>query len=115
VVELDGAGVSTETRNSIDVWHEFAAAIDFVTEFENPNLSLWGALADALASWADLTSVQEVAGVDPLRSVLRELLDSTPEAGAPGGIQLGAVIEAAIVDWAQGISARLNDGYTFTS
>jgi hypothetical protein len=103
----------TANRTSIDACREFAAAVDFVTEFENPNLTVWGALAGALATWADLAPVRAVPGVDPLRSVLRELLDSTPEAGAPGGVQLGDVIEAAMVEWVQGISARLNDGRTF--
>lgn len=106
--------MSTDSRPSIDACREFVAAVDFLAEMDCPRPSVWDAVADALAQWAGLAPARSESSADPLRSVLRELIETTPEVGAPGGVRLGAVIEAAITDWAAAASTRVNDGQPFT-
>ena len=106
--------MNASSVHSIDACREFFAAVEFVSELECPTGSVWDSIADALAEWADLAPARAASSADPLRSVLRELLETTPEVGAPGGVHLGAIIEAAITEWAAAASARVNDGHTFT-
>lgn len=100
--------------HSIDTCREFIAAVEFVEELERSTGSVWDAIADALVEWADHAPARFPSSADPLRSVLRQLLETTPEVGAPGGVHLGAVIEAAITEWTAAASARVNDGHPFT-
>ncbi|MAT05400.1 MAG: hypothetical protein CL424_10210 [Acidimicrobiaceae bacterium] len=106
--------MNAHSGHSVDACREFIAAVEFVSELERSSGSVWDAIADALAEWADLVPARAGSSADPLRSVLRELLETTPEVGAPGGVHLGAIIEAAITDWAAAASARVNDGHPFT-
>lgn len=100
--------------HSIDTCREFIAAVEFVAELERSTGSVWDAIADALVEWADLAPARVGSNADPLRSVLRHLLEATPEVGAPGGVRLGAIVEAAITEWAVAASTRVNDGHPFT-
>ena len=103
-------------ERSIDCWREFAAAIAYVADLEQPHLTVWDALADALGAWVDEDeAVSDATAADPLRRVLLEVAQRTPEAGAPGGVALGVILEAAMCDWTERASARLNDGYPFAA
>ena len=101
------------SQNSIDVWNEFAAAVTYLAEVEQPALNIWDALAEALGAWLDDGSIMRANDLDPLRTVLVHLSHSTPEAGAPGGTHLSAILDAAMSTWATEASHRTNDNQPF--
>lgn len=101
------------TEQSLNTWHEFGAAVAYVAEIEQSGLALWDALAEALRSWLDDRSTAAGSG-DELRSALAEVMHRSPEVGAPGGVPLGLILEAAIGDWAIAAADRFNDGRHFS-
>lgn len=102
------------SEQSLNTWQEFGAAVAYVTEIEQPSLALWDALAEALRSWLDDRSAA-AGGGDELRSALAEVMHRSPEVGAPGGMPLGMILEAAMGDWAITAAERLNDGRHFST
>lgn len=103
-------------RGTNHTWNEFANAVEFVEQVEMSGLTVWGALADALGDWLDqggLARGTDGPQCDPLRQVLRLLLETLPEAGAPGGVRLDAVLEAAMSEWVGSAAVRTNDGLPF--
>ena len=94
---------------------EFVAAVDYAAAVERPGLDLWEALAEALSQWLSDGRMTGSVGEDPLRSALRHLLQAIPEAGAPGGQYLAAILDAAASSWTEDMSRRLNDGLPFAS
>lgn len=105
--------MNRDAQPSTDACREFLAAVEYIVDIEDQTMTVWDALAGAIAAWLDPALVGETYGGDPLRSVLRELLDSTPDVGAPGGVRVGDAIEAAITAWATAASDRVNDGHPF--
>ncbi len=105
-----------ENRASSDVWREFDAAVTYVAEMERPSLTTWQALVEALQDWApDGARIVRDGALDPLRAALLYLSEITPEAGAPGGVTLGSILDAAMQRWSESVSTRLNDGFPFAS
>jgi len=103
-----------ERRPSSEVWREFNAAVTYVAEMERPGLSTWQALAEAVQHWApDGARSFGDGALDPLRAALAYICDVTPELGAPGGVGLGSILDAAMSAWSESASKRLNDGFPF--
>lgn len=96
----------------LDTWHEFAAAVAYVADIERPGLTVWDALAEALHHWLD-DRPAPATNRDEFRAVLVDLMDRCPEAGAPGGVMLGEILESAIAGWTTNAADRLNDGCRF--
>lgn len=108
----------TSGQSPNDSWHEFAAAVAYVADVERPGLTIWEALAEALRAWMHDGGGRPIGGhaqVDALRPVLEHLLTSTPEAGAPGGTDVGSMVDAAMAMWSESASHRVNDGHKFAS
>jgi len=106
--------MTAPVEQSIEVWTEFAAAVEAVADLERPGLSVWSALAEALAGWLDDgTLVGSVGCQDTPRSVLQQVLAVTPEVGAPGGVGLDAIFDAAASAWIDDAASRINDGRAF--
>ena len=103
-------------RSTIDMWSEFAYAVQFVESVERSGLTLWDALTEALVGWLDEDRRARALGqrkCDQLRNVLRQIVEETPEVGAPGGVCVGAILDAAMSDWVDAAALRLNDGHPF--
>ena len=98
--------------HTLDTWHEFAAAVAYVAAIERPGLTVWDALAEALHQWLD-DRPSAMPNRDELRAVLADVMDRSPEAGAPGGEPLGVILEAAMTQWSIDAGERLNDGLIF--
>jgi 1-phosphofructokinase len=67
-------------------------------------------LANALESEPDLVKVSDE---DMLRAVLQQVLGTTPELGAPGGVGIDAILDAAMSAWIDAATERINDGRPF--
>ena len=103
-----------DNRASSDVWREFDAAVTYVSEMERPGLTTWQALVEALQDWApDGVGLVGGSDLDPFRTAIAYLCEVTPELGAPGGVSLESVLDAAMNIWSAAASARLNDGFPF--
>ena len=105
---------------SIELCREFAAAVEFVAVVERPGLTTWRALAEAVSDWLDIDIDIDVgrgrAGSrdeDMLRAVLQQVLGTTPELGAPGGVGIDAILDAAMSAWIDAATERINDGRPF--
>ena len=98
----------------LDTWYEFAAAVAYTADVERSGLTVWDALAEALRHWLS-DRPDPTPGRDDLRAVLLDVMDRSPEFGAPGGVPLGAILETAMDDWAAAASADANDGRPFSS
>jgi hypothetical protein len=103
--------VSEVAQRQLDSLAEFLAAVEHVTASERPELTVWGALAEALADW--LSSTAYDSQPDLLRGSLSRLIEVYPESGAPGGSLLSDVLDAAILAWAERAALRSNDGLPF--
>lgn len=99
-------------EQTLDIWREFAAAVAYVAEIERPGLTVWDALAEALHHWLDDRPAATL-GRDDLRTVLADVMERSPEAGAPGGVPLGAILEAAMREWSTSAAECVNDGLPF--
>jgi hypothetical protein len=107
--------MSSTSRPSFDTWSEFLAAVEHVAAVERPDSGPWDALAEALAVWSDDGSARPSVsfGEDVLRSVLRRIMDTTAEHGAPGGLRIDAILDAAMSTWIESATSRVNDGQPF--
>jgi hypothetical protein len=105
------------------VWDEVVSATDYLRELERPGFTVWDALDEAVRRWivdhlsvdGDTETVPDLPwdDPDPLRTVLGELLNIVPSAGAPGGHTLAAVLDAALLAWLVRTAHRINDGHPF--
>jgi hypothetical protein len=104
-------------QSAAETWLEFAAAVEFVAEIERPDLTVWTAVTEALSGWIDAGGTRSANGCpggDPLRVLLGQIIETTPEVGAPGGAPLDAILDAAMSNWSTMAAQRLNDGLPFT-
>jgi hypothetical protein len=100
-------------EQSIEICREFAAAVEFVAAVERPGLTIWCALAEAVGDWLDIDAGRGCLDEDTLRSVLQQVLVTTPEVGAPGGVGIDAILDAAMSAWIDVSAKRINDGRPF--
>jgi hypothetical protein len=105
------------------LWDEVLSATSYLRELERPGFTVWDALDEAVRWWivdhlavdGDTEAVPDLPwdDPDPLRTVLGELLNIVPSAGAPGGHALAAVLDAALVAWLTRTANGINDGHPF--
>lgn len=101
------------TERSLEAWHEFGCAVAHVVEVERPDLTVWDALSEALLAWSGSEARIGGTGGDPLRAVLDHLLCTTAEMGAPSGVAIAEIMEAAISTWSSQIADDLNNGHCY--
>lgn len=105
------------------VWDEVVSATNYLRELERPGFTVWDAVDEAVRWWivdhlsidGDNEAVPDLPwdDPDPLRTVLGELLDIVPSAGAPGGHALAKILDAALLAWLGRTADRINDGHSF--
>ena len=86
--------MTSDPRGTSDTLRAFVAAVEFLSEVERPGLTVWDAFREALDDWGGVEAAW--SGGDPLRSVVEYLLQVLPEAGAPGGLRVADVWDAAL-------------------
>lgn len=105
-----------EAEDSVELWRQFASAVEYIEAVERPGFSVWDALIESLRMWLGMDSPGSTvrsSRSDALREVLKELCLRTAPVGVPGGADLATAIAAALASWLHVETARLNDGYQF--
>ncbi len=111
--------------NENNLWSQLIAAVDYVAALARPDLTVTGAIDEALRCWitehldpTDCYAVETESLLpwhdpDPLRTTLDRLLGSVPAVGLPDGHRIAAVIESALCSWLSASANRFNEGHRF--
>ena len=105
---------------------DVVAATDYLAATHRLGLTVWEAIEEALRWWttARLTLPGDLPDdafatlpwpddPDPLRTGLERLLACTSGAGGPDGMEMGAILHAALDHWVRQMAEQFNDGHRF--
>lgn len=118
--------MSDETRSGQyeETWLEVVAATQYLGAKHRPELTVWGALAEAVRWWIEGASSPDGMAhggrtvpwndPDPMRTALQSLLGSVGPPGTMNGHGLPAALDSALCCWLVSMARKYNDGQSFT-